>query len=587
MRCVSNKKRKEILMYILKNALKCISRSKGRNILIGLIAFVIALSACLGLSIRQAAESAKEDTLEDMTITASISFDRQSMMSGMNTRPDEGGGAEGGGGFDRSQFSSMMEEAESLTLEDYETYAEADTVKDFYYTLTAYFDGSDDLEAVSTDTSTEADASDSETEAAPENSGRGFAGGGTAPGGRGGMTASGDFTVTGYSGENAMTAFLNGTAFVSDGQVFEEATTENVCIIPEELAIYNELEVGDVITLTNPASETETYELTIEGIYTSSETNDMSFSMFGGGQDPANSIYMSAAALQSILDDSESVSSTVTDDDTGMEYETAVTGMLSATYVFADPDDYYQFEEDVYTMGLDDSYTVSSTDISAYESSLTPLNTLSTMAGWFLVVILLIGGVILIVINVFNVRERKYEIGVLTAMGMKKGKVALQFMAEILFVTMIAVILGTAVGAVSSVPVTNTLLATQVESRQTQQAQIEGNFGRGGMQQAPPDDSGAGIGADTGADSAADAGADNETGSAADTGAQNGGGRGFFGSDFGRGAMNYITEVNSAMNLTVALQMVGIGLLLTLVASAVSVLFVMRYDPLRILANRD
>lgn len=587
MRCVSNKKRKEILMYILKNALKCISRSKGRNILIGLIAFVIALSACLGLSIRQAAESAKEDTLEDMTITASISFDRQSMMSGMNTRPDEGGGAEGGGGFDRSQFSSMMEEAESLTLEDYETYAEADTVKDFYYTLTAYFDGSDDLEAVSTDTSTEADASDSETEAVPENSGRGFAGGGTAPGGRGGMTASGDFTVTGYSGENAMTAFLNGTASVSDGQVFEEATTENVCIIPEELAIYNELEVGDVITLTNPASETETYELTIEGIYTSSETNDMSFSMFGGGQDPANSIYMSAAALQSILDDSESVSSTVTDDDTGMEYETAVTGMLSATYVFADPDDYYQFEEDVYTMGLDDSYTVSSTDISAYESSLTPLNTLSTMAGWFLVVILLIGGVILIVINVFNVRERKYEIGVLTAMGMKKGKVALQFMAEILFVTMIAVILGTAVGAVSSVPVTNTLLATQVESRQTQQAQIEGNFGRGGMQQAPPDDSGAGIGADTGADSAADAGADNETGSAADTGAQNGEGRGFFGSDFGRGAMNYITEVNSAMNLTVALQMVGIGLLLTLVASAVSVLFVMRYDPLRILANRD
>ena len=587
MRCVSNKKRKEILMYILKNALKCISRSKGRNILIGLIAFVIALSACLGLSIRQAAESAKEDTLEDMTITASISFDRQSMMSGMNTRPDEGGGAEGGGGFDRSQFSSMMEEAESLTLEDYETYAEADTVKDFYYTLTAYFDGSDDLEAVSTDTSTEADASDSETEAVPENSGRGFAGGGTAPGGRGGMTASGDFTVTGYSGENAMTAFLNGTASVSDGQVFEEATTENVCIIPEELAIYNELEVGDVITLTNPASETETYELTIEGIYTSSETNDMSFSMFGGGQDPANSIYMSAAALQSILDDSESVSSTVTDEDTGMEYETAVTGMLSATYVFADPDDYYQFEEDVYTMGLDDSYTVSSTDISAYESSLTPLNTLSTMAGWFLVVILLIGGVILIVINVFNVRERKYEIGVLTAMGMKKGKVALQFMAEILFVTMIAVILGTAVGAVSSVPVTNTLLATQVESRQTQQAQIEGNFGRGGMQQAPPDDSGAGIGADTGADSAADAGADNETGSAADTGAQNGEGRGFFGSDFGRGAMNYNTEVNSAMNLTVALQMVGIGLLLTLVASAVSVLFVMRYDPLRILANRD
>ena len=46
-------------------------------------------------------------------------------------------------------------------------------------------------------------------------------------------------------------------------------------------------------------------------------------------------------------------------------------------------------------------------------------------------------------------------------------------------------------------------------------------------------------------------------------------------------------EVNSAMNLTVVLQMLGVGLLLTLVASMASVSFIMRYDPLKILANRD
>ena len=53
------------------------------------------------------------------------------------------------------------------------------------------------------------------------------------------------------------------------------------------------------------------------------------------------------------------------------------------------------------------------------------------------------------------------------------------------------------------------------------------------------------------------------------------------------GAVDYITEVNSAMNLTVVLQMIGVGLLLTLIASAASVMFIMRYDPLKILANRD
>ena len=52
-------------------------------------------------------------------------------------------------------------------------------------------------------------------------------------------------------------------------------------------------------------------------------------------------------------------------------------------------------------------------------------------------------------------------------------------------------------------------------------------------------------------------------------------------------ATNYITEVDSAMNLTVVFQMIGVGLLLTIIASAASVLFIMRYDPLKILANRD
>ena len=44
-------------MYVIKNALRCITRAKGRNILIGIIALVIAVSACIGLSIRQAAET--------------------------------------------------------------------------------------------------------------------------------------------------------------------------------------------------------------------------------------------------------------------------------------------------------------------------------------------------------------------------------------------------------------------------------------------------------------------------------------------------------------------------------------------------
>ena len=563
-------------MYIIKNALRCIGRSKGRNILIGIISIVIAISACLGLSIRQAAESAKASTLEGLNVTATISYDRASAMGNISGgRPGMGGGFQGGG-FNRDDFANMMSGGASLTLEEYQKYAEAESVQSFYYTLTAYFNGSDNFSPVSDESGDGESESDGELEGSLDAEDGGMSG---FPGGMGGMMgemfgglSSGDFSVIGYSSYSSMTAFMNSTASIIEGTMFEEGTSELVCVISEELSMYNDgLAVGDTIVITNPILDTETYTLTIVGIYTSSENNDFSMSMFGASQDPANRIYMSAAALQTVLDASNESSTTITDD-YGGESESKITGTLDATYVFADPDSYYDFEVEVRDLGLSEDYTVSSSDISAYENSLTPLNTLGTMAGWFLIVILIIGGIILVVLNIFNVRERKYEVGVLTAMGMKKWKVAAQFMCEILVVTMVAVIIGAGVGAVSSVPVTNALLEGQVNSQSSMQSQIEQNFGGIDMGGMFPGGNMGGM-----------------PGGMPDIGGNNPFGDMFGGAvgDMIGGAADYITEVDSAMNLTVVFQMIGVGLLLTLIAGAASVLFIMRYDPLKILANRD
>ena len=550
-------------MYIIKNALRCIGRSKGRNILIGIIALVIAVSACIGLSIRQASESAKASALDGMSVTATISYDRASAMGEIGGRPS--GGGRPNMSFDKNQFANMMGSASSLTLDEYKKYAEAKSVDDFYYTFTAYFNGSDSFSAVTDEVEeeTEESAEDSNSQSRPQMPG-GF------DGGKGfGRGASGDFSVIGYSSDSAMTSFVNGNASILDGgTMFEEGTSELVCVISEELALYNSISVGDSIVISNPSAEDEIYTLTVSGIYTSTENNDFSMSMFGKSQDPANQIYMSANALQSIIDESASKSTTVTDD-YGRTSETKITGTLSALYSFANADDYYAFEDEARALGLSDSYTISSSDISAFENSIAPLNTLSTMAGWFLIVILIIGGVILVVLNIFNVRERKYEVGVLTAMGMKKWKVATQFICEILVVTMVAVIIGAGIGAVSSVPVTNALLAGQVESQNNQQNQMDKNFGRPGNMPGNMGEMPSGVPGNMPSDMS-----------------DMGGGKNPFGEMFG-GAANYITEVDSAMNLTVVFQMIGVGLLLTLIASAASVLFIMRYDPLKILANRD
>ena len=205
-------------MYIIKNALRCIGRSKGRNILIGIIALVIAVSACIGLSIRQASESAKKSALDGMSITATISYDRAGAMGNMaGGRPGMGGGGFGGGSFDPSQFGDIMGKSSSLTLEEYLKYAEAESVQDFYYTLTAYFNGSENFSPVSDETD---DDSDGELSGDLDSGNSGMPG---FPGGMGGMNfgASGDFSIIGYSSDSSMTAFVSGNASIVDGSMFD------------------------------------------------------------------------------------------------------------------------------------------------------------------------------------------------------------------------------------------------------------------------------------------------------------------------------------------------------------------------------
>lgn len=128
--------------------------------------------------------------------------------------------------------------------------------------------------------------------------------------------------------------------------------------------------------------------------------------------------------------------------------------------------------------GLSSDYTVSSADVENYESSLVPLNNLSKFALTLLIVVLSVGAVVLVVITLLNVRERKYEIGVLTAIGVNKVKVAAQFSLELLIVTMIGLAVGAGVGAAVSVPVSNQLLDSQVEQQQSQQSSQREQFSR-------------------------------------------------------------------------------------------------------------
>ena len=585
-------------MFVVKNAWRNVIRNKGRNILITLIVAIIATAATIGLAIRQAAASARESGLEDTVITAQISFDRSKAIGDMRADAESSGSADDSSdstGSSDAQPSSppdfdAMRDAladRQLSLADYESYAAAsDAVTSTYYTETAALAATDAFQPVE-DSSSSSDSSDSSGSSAGPGDAAG-AGDDRPSGGMGGGmgVSSGDFSLVGFSSDEAVAAAANGTFTMTDGQVFGYGEdSDGDVIIAKELADFNGVDVGDEITLADASDEDTTYTFTVVGIY---ENDAASSGAMGGpmastASDPANAIYTSVSTLASIGLDADSTSSTDTSSDASdsSDSTTESSTQLSYTYVFAGKDDYETFVADVTAAGLDDDYTVSSTDVDQYESSLIPLDSLSDFALTLLAVVLAVGAVVLVTITLFNVRERKYEVGVLTAIGVRKAKVAAQFTLELLIVTMVGLALGAGVGAVASVPVSNRLLAAQVEQQQSQQSDRQAQFGRD--MQSPGDAPGSNEGPDASDSGSADSDA---SGSSDAAPSQPDGAPGGMMTGFSKAA-DYVSSVDATVDLGVVGRLILIGLGLTLVAALAAVVFVMRYEPLQILADRS
>ncbi|MDR2975282.1 MAG: FtsX-like permease family protein [Propionibacteriaceae bacterium] len=546
-------------MLVIINAVKAITRSKGRNILIMLIVAVIAAASAVALSIRHAASEAETSGQSDLTITGAIGLDRQKLMeSAQAGQSTDGATQDPAASMD--SMRELMQQYPDLTLDQLQTYADSSYVADFLYSASLSLDTTGDVEAVSdqassdtTDSAEDPSATESSDPSMPSGQDPqrgGFAGGGpTMFGGR----SMGDLTVIGYGSEASMTSFVDGTNQISDGSMIDLTQADNACLVSDEFASFNSLAVGDTITLANPAADTETYTLTIAGIYQSdsSSTSGSDIPMFSTSQDSANQVIVSYPTVSSIETSSASVATDTTDSQ-GDTVSTALSASTSGDYVFASPADYNAFDAELTAKGLDSAYTLSSSDLENYEASLVPLQNLSSFAQTLLWIVLGVGAVVLVTIAIFSIRERKYEVGVLTAIGVAKPKVALQFVVEMFLVAVLGLLVGLGVGAAVSPPIASSLLSAQVAQQESQSQSVDQNFGRVNIQGGPP---------------------------AAQGGGPSGGG-------FGQ-AVDYINQINATLDWSVISQLAAIGLGLAVLASAAGVVFVMRYDPLTILSNRS
>ena len=339
----------------------------------------------------------------------------------------------------RLDMSKLRDESNTytkLTVSDIENYADSDYVSSYYYTLDTSL-SSDDIEAI--DMSEKFEPKDNGNAQNSEMPDRGQ--------GKENMGSQGDYKITAYSDPSYIENFINGTSRITSGSMITKDDEENHIVISEELATQNDLEVGDEITFYLPSDSSITYTFEITGIFETTDDSASDDFMNINALNAQNQIYTTVTAINNILEDDDSSNS------------------LNATIYLKNQDDLEAYTEEVKDKGLSDYYTLSD-NTDEITSTLTPIKNISNFSMTFLIIILIVGAIILAVINILNIRDRKYEIGVLRAIGMSKTKLILSLLTELFIVTVIAFIIGIIGGKLLSQPVTNKMLENEINSQQ-------------------------------------------------------------------------------------------------------------------------
>lgn len=477
-------------MYIIKNAWKNIIRGKGRNILIGIIITVITISACIAITINKSASNLVNNYKDSNPIEVGFRLDMMNLKDATNE--------------EKTNF-------ETINVDDIKNYGDSSLVKDYYYTNEISL-SSDEIDPINYEEMMKTDKLNMSDDFSDKR-----------------KTNVGDFRLTGYSDASYISDFIDGDSKIKNGQMFTKDNTDKVIIISEELASENNLSVGSKIKFYYGDNTDTTYEFEIIGIYeTTSDDNADSFSGMNA-MTSSNQIYTNINSVSEILSNNS-------------ESNNKMNG-LSAKFYLKNNDDLKSFETEVKEKGLSSYYTISTNEEDALEA-VKPISNLKSFSKSFLIIILIVGSIILSIINLINIRERKYEIGVLRAIGMSKIKVTMQLVSEIFIVAIISLVLGTSVGIISSQSVANKVLKNEIESYQNKIDSINENFGGGDFKRP---------------------GFDNIQKS---------------------NNVDYVDNIVVKTDVNTVIKLLFVSVLLTTVSGFISVMFVNKYEPNKILQNR-
>ncbi|HPK17090.1 MAG TPA: FtsX-like permease family protein [Clostridia bacterium] len=210
------------------------------------------------------------------------------------------------------------------------------------------------------------------------------------------------------------------------------------CMLSSELAQRNGLTLGDTVTFILGRDQSEN-TLTISGIYADSTVELRQANHRSPALNARNDIIVPYEFLEGFDDAMDA----------------------AASFLLKNAEELNDFQEELYAKGLPKSCVVQY-DTTRYNGAIAEISGMSKIVTLFFSIIALMGTSVVFLINLFALRERQYEIGVLRAVGMPKTKVVFLLVSEMMVLASAGIALAVIAGIFLNPPVVAYMMRLEI-----------------------------------------------------------------------------------------------------------------------------
>ncbi len=247
-----------------------------------------------------------------------------------------------------------------------------------------------------------------------------------------------------------MKGFTEGTEKIIKGRpITAEDKGKKVALIEKQLAKQNKLKVGDKVKIKTDDGKSKV-KVEIIGIYEASDTGQQPPIAF---LNPSNKIYVTCESLKGF----------------SRNKDMKGTPIDSAAYNLTDPDHIDAFKALGKKTDIDfDLFKLDAHD-ALYKKMVGPIENMATTSKWIVYMVSITGSIILGLIIMLTIKERRKELGILLAIGEKKGKLIGQLLVEVVCIAVLAFSLSIFTGGAVFQKMGDNLLQKEITASEEQE----------------------------------------------------------------------------------------------------------------------